>query len=218
MATTLSGDEPTAEQVPSWAELLDEHRSRTRAHIAEVGMALIAERGMSGVSMSLLAQRAGISRATLYHYFRDLEQVMLGWLELQVASFAKELTTRASAIPDPTLRLREIISTLVTYFSSLEHRMGIENMGGEALSPKAARAVAAQVLPITHLIASAIQEGQGAGSFRGDADPLIHADLILGLMGAIRPHLVSGRYNSAEASRAIAELVLGGVRNPNEEP
>lgn len=162
--------------------------------------------------MSLLAQRAGISRATLYHYFPDLEQVMLAWLELQVANFTKGLAARVGAIADPTLRLREIISTLVTYFSSLEHRTGIENMGGEALSPRAAQAVAAQVLPITHLIASAIRDGQASGSFRRDVDPPIHADLILGLMGAIRPHLVSGRYSSAEASRAITELVLGGVR------
>ncbi len=204
-------EESSAEQVPSWAAVMDEHRSRSRAHITQVGMALIAERGMSGVSMSLLAHRAGISRATLYHYFPDLEHVMLAWLELQVAAFTKELAARVGEIPDPTERLLEIISTLVTYFSSLEHRMGIENMGGEALSPKAAQAVAAQVRPITHLIAAAIQDGQAAGAFRDDADPLIHADLILGLMGAIRPHLVSGRYTSSEAARAIAELVLGGM-------
>lgn len=201
----------SSEQVPSWTAVMAEHRGRHREHIAEVAMELIEERGLAGVSMSLLAERAAISRATLYHYFPDLEHVMLAWLEIQVNRFTQTLTGRVSQIPGPRDRLREIISALTEYFAGQEHRFGIEHMGGEGLSPAAARAVAGQAAPITDLIAHAITDGQDQGLFRRDADPTIHAELLLGLMGAIRPHLVSGRYTATAAADSITQMMVSGI-------
>jgi AcrR family transcriptional regulator len=201
----------SSKRVPSWTAVRSEHRLRQQEHIAEVAMELIEERGLAGVTMSLLAERAGVSRATLYHHFPDLEHVMLAWLGIQVNRFARMLTARVALIPDPLDRLGAIVAALTEYFAGQEHRLGIEHMGGEGLSPEAARVVASQVSPITDLIAQAITDGQKQGLMRADADPTIHAELLLGLMGAFRPHLASERYTAGTAASAITTMMVRGI-------
>jgi AcrR family transcriptional regulator len=201
-------------RAPSWTAVRSEHRLRQQEHIAETAMELIVERGLAGVSMSLLAERAGVSRATLYHHFPDLEHVMLAWLGLQVSRFAQTLTARVALIPYPLDRLGAIVSALTGYFAGQEHRLGIEHMGGEGLSREAARVVASQVSPITDLIAQAMVDGQRQGLIRADADPAIHAELLLGLMGAFRPHLASGRYTAETAASVITTMVVRGIGIP----
>lgn len=205
-----NGDEPRA---PSgdWPATLARHRAHNRERIVEAAMQLIAERGLAHVSMSLLAERAGVSRATLYHYFSNLDNVLVAWVELQVDRFVSEVAQLAAAEPNPQARLGLVISRLADYFGSREHRLGLEQLGNLAMAPATARAVAERMGPLMDLVASCLRAGQRDGSFRGDLDPEVHAALILGLLGAIRPHLASGRYSPSGAAAAVSSLVLHGV-------
>ena len=56
---------------------------------------LVASRGLLSVSMSQLAETAGIGRATLYKYFADVEQVLTAWHARQVAGHLAQLTALA---------------------------------------------------------------------------------------------------------------------------
>ena len=94
-----------------WAEVLDEHRARQRRQIMTVALELVSERGLAGVSMSALAQRAGISRATLYHYFPDLEQVLLAWVGEEVDAFVAELARELSGLDDPVAAFEPFVTT-----------------------------------------------------------------------------------------------------------
>lgn len=161
--------------------------------------------------MSLLADRAGVSRATLYHYFPDLDHVLLAWVELQVDRFVSGVERLASAEPDPRAQLALIIAELTDYFASRDHRLGLEQLGNLAVAPATARAVADRMSPLMELVSNCLRTGQEMGQFRPDLDPEVHAALILGLLGAIRPHLVSGRYTPGQAAGAVTSLVLEGV-------
>jgi AcrR family transcriptional regulator len=194
-----------------WEATLSDHRSRNRERIAATAMELIGEHGLAHVSMSLLAERAGVSRATLYHYFPDLDHVLLAWVELQVDRFVSRVEQLASAEPDPRARLALIIAQLSDYFASRDHRLGLEQLGNLAVAPATARAVAERMAPLMGLVADCLRTGQEVGVFRSDLDAEVHAALILGLLGAIRPHLVSGRYTPGTAAGAVSSLVLEGV-------
>ncbi|MGA9775731.1 MAG: TetR/AcrR family transcriptional regulator [Candidatus Dormiibacterota bacterium] len=187
------------------------HRARSRERIAEAAMQLIGEQGLAHASMSLLAERAGVSRATLYHYFPDLDHVLLAWVELQVDRFVSQVAQLAGSEPSPPARLGLIISQLADYFGSRDHRLGLEQLGNLAVAPTTARAVADRMGPLMDLVASCLRAGQLEGAFRTDLDPEVHAALILGLLGAIRPHLISGRYSPSGAASAVSSLVLHGV-------
>lgn len=49
---------------------------RTRAAILEVAAKLLAQDGPEGLSVSQVAQRAGINRGTAYHHFQTREQLL----------------------------------------------------------------------------------------------------------------------------------------------
>ena len=48
--------------------------------------ALVAQHGLHAVTMSRIAEEAGIGRATLYKYFKDVEAILFAWHDRQVVS------------------------------------------------------------------------------------------------------------------------------------
>lgn len=62
-----------------WADTIDTHRRQVSDAILAATADLIAEHGPMSVSMSAIAERAGIGRATLYKYFPDVEAILVAW-------------------------------------------------------------------------------------------------------------------------------------------
>lgn len=75
-----------------WNETIEAHRSAVRDATLDTTAALVAERGITGVTMSLIAERTGIGRATLYKYFPDVESILAAWHERQVAAHLAHLS------------------------------------------------------------------------------------------------------------------------------
>src|SRR5215207_2275222 len=74
-----------------WNETVEGHRAAVREAILASTAALVAVHGLASVTMSQIAETAGIGRATLYKYFPDLDAVLLAWHERQVASHLAQL-------------------------------------------------------------------------------------------------------------------------------
>ena len=64
--------------------------------------------------------------------------------------------------------------------------------------------------PLRHLLAATVSEAQRSGTFRPDLDPELAADLLLGLIAAIRRRLVAGNMQVADAAPAVMALVHDG--------
>lgn len=60
------------------AERRREEKDRRRDEILEASAAMAAEHGMAAVTMDQVARKARLSRALLYVYFRDKEDLLLG--------------------------------------------------------------------------------------------------------------------------------------------
>src|SRR5215207_197927 len=66
------------EVVPNlWNETIEAHRAAVREAILDTAMVLVAEQGLRSVTMSQIAEKTGIGRATLYKYFSDVEAILL---------------------------------------------------------------------------------------------------------------------------------------------
>ena len=77
---------PYTDPVPKlWNETIEAHRRAVRDAILNSTAELAAEHGVRSVTMSQIAERAGIGRATLYKYFSDVETILLGNLAVYAA-------------------------------------------------------------------------------------------------------------------------------------
>ena len=102
-----------------WSETIEAHRDAVREATINATAALVAEHGLTGVTMSQIAKDTGIGRATLYKYFPDVESILRAWHERQIDRHLTALLQVQAA--DPGERLAAVLSA---YARAISHRHG----------------------------------------------------------------------------------------------
>ncbi|MEV5833963.1 TetR/AcrR family transcriptional regulator [Nocardia sp. NPDC052112] len=74
-----------------WNETIEAHRQQVRDAILDGTAELVFEHGLRAVTMSQVAARAGIGRATLYKYFSDVDTILRTWHARQIDTHIGEL-------------------------------------------------------------------------------------------------------------------------------
>lgn len=74
-----------------WKDTVEEHRRDVRTAILETAWTLACERGVRGLTMGLVAEQAGISRATLYKYFHGIDEILVAGHANHVAQHLSHL-------------------------------------------------------------------------------------------------------------------------------
>ena len=87
-------------------ESLASHRELTRARLFEALGTLMGEQSFESITMSQIAERAGVGRTAVYNHFADKEVLLLAYMREVTTEFARVLTQRLEAEPDPLMRLR----------------------------------------------------------------------------------------------------------------
>lgn len=72
----------------------------------------LARHGVERVSMTDIAEEAGVSRGTLYRYFADQDALLSAFGESVTADFKATLEKAIAEQPEPADRLQVVISTL----------------------------------------------------------------------------------------------------------
>ncbi|NUR94395.1 MAG: helix-turn-helix transcriptional regulator [Kribbellaceae bacterium] len=90
-----------------WEHTIASHRSAVQEAILAAAAELVGERGVPGLTMAELAQRAGVGRATLYKYFGDVDAVLSAWHQHQVATHLQQL----EAVWERTHRIDDVLET-----------------------------------------------------------------------------------------------------------
>jgi AcrR family transcriptional regulator len=102
-----------------WSQTIEAHRDAVREATLAATAALVAEHGLSGVTMSQIAKDTGIGRATLYKYFPDVESILRAWHERQIDEHLKQLLQ----IRDQTDgAMRRLEAVLTAYAVAISHR------------------------------------------------------------------------------------------------
>lgn len=178
---------------PTWDEARSSFKDEQRRRIAQTALELLMEFGSAALTMSALAERAGISRQTLYRYFPDLDSV----LEASVADFpAMDEAFRMTILSesDPEAQLHRAVDALI---DAAGHSGLSADEFLAALPPGARKAVQAHQRRTEQLLAD-ILTSLGSHS-RYDGLPAVDAALILGLVSAAteesrgRTHLIIDR-------------------------
>ena len=181
-----------------WTDTIEAHRQSVHDAVLDAAATLIAETGLSAVSMSAVASATGIGRATLYKYFPDVGTILAAWHARQIARHLSELETIATKPAEPMARLQTVLEAYVhNAFGSRGHAQGM---------PHSAAHVAQGRAHLRSFLARLIEEAGNAGTVRRDiaADELA-AYALAALDGA-------AQLTTKAAMGRLLELTLDGMR------
>jgi AcrR family transcriptional regulator len=100
-----------------WTETIEAHRRAVRDATLDTTAALVAELGLRSVTMSEIAEKTGIGRATLYKYFSDVEAILLAWHERQIAGHLTQL----AEVRDQGANARERLAGVLEAYALIQH-------------------------------------------------------------------------------------------------
>lgn len=101
-----------------WNDTIEEHRRAVREATITATAALVVEHGLSAVTMSGIAQRTGIGRATLYKYFPDVDSILSAWHERQITDHL----THLAQVRDHASSPGEQLSAVLEAYAQIAHR------------------------------------------------------------------------------------------------
>ena len=188
---------PTQLQVKS--EHVRQKRARRRTEILHAALATVRERGYHATTLDDIAERLGIKKAALYHYFRDKDSILYACHKESLAELDRMIEASESCCSSDQDRLAFLIrehvrvmteklegSPLAFEVSSLSEERRAEIIAGRDRYESVLRALVAR--------------GVEAGHFR-PVDPKVAVFAILGAINWI------ARWYDPE--RGVANGVLG---------
>lgn len=86
-------------------------RTPAQSRVLTAALDLIADHGVSGTSLQMIADAMGVTKAAVYHQFKSKDEIVIGVTELELSKLEDALTA-ARAEPDPQ-RARKVLLTQV---------------------------------------------------------------------------------------------------------
>jgi AcrR family transcriptional regulator len=184
-----------------WNATIESHRRAVSDATLDATAALVAEQGLTAVSMSKVAKAAGIGRATLYKYFPDLEAILRAWHERLVAAHLSQLMQVRDQPGEPAARLQRVLLK----FAMMTRQRHDANLAA-LLHSGPHNALAHEQLIV--LISDLIGEGALCGDLRDDVAPEELARYCLHALTA------ASASPSAPAVERLVSVTLDGLRVP----
>lgn len=178
-----------------------------RDRIVTAALGLIAERGMAGVSMSAIAEQAGVARQTLYNHFPDIDGIVLAVFEQHEVAGMEQLRQIVAAADGPVAQLEQLVRHSVALSGHGAHTGSLE----ASLSPDAQERLNDHKRAVHRLIADILATGTGLGFFRADLDVPVAATLIQHLLMAAGS-VVEETGDVARVATETVLVVLGAAR------
>ncbi|WP_029746838.1 TetR/AcrR family transcriptional regulator [Leucobacter chironomi] len=171
------------------ANTVAEHRANQERLLLDVAHAILEETGEIG-SMRDVAERAGLARSSVYHYFESTEALLQALVEDIFPRWTIRITDAMDAEPEPSGRL-------VAY--------ALENL---RLVHEGAHAVGSALAALSP--GEALNE-QAAGMHRAIQEPLIHTLEVLGVedseaMGEMINAVVHASTRLLEAGKPFSQV------------
>ena len=184
-----------------WTDTVEEHRRAVRDGVLAATAKLVAEQGLTSVTMSGIAVETGIGRATLYKYFPDVETILTAWHERQVASHLQHLAAvRDQAGSDDRLE------AVLTAYALMTH----EQPHGSELAALLHRGehIDRAHQHLAGLVEDLVADAARGGRVRGDVAPAELASYCLHALAA------AASLPSGAAVHRLVAVTLAGLDPP----
>ena len=186
-----------------WNETIEAHRRAVRDAILDTTWALVTEHGLTSVTMSQIAEKTGIGRATLYKYFPDVEAILLAWHERQITGHLEYL----AELRDQTGGAGERLEAVLEAYALISHHRGHHGTELAAFLHRGEQVARAQQ-QLRDMIRDLLTEAAQTGDVRDDVAPDELASYCLHALAA------AGSLPSKAAVSRLVTVTLDGLRPP----
>ncbi|MGB1907320.1 MAG: TetR/AcrR family transcriptional regulator [Spongiibacter sp.] len=207
------------------------NKTDTIGNILEAASAVFAERGLAEANIQEIAERAGVTKQLVYHYFQNKNQLFGCVIDRSSSDAMPGLIAelRASKITEqlPMQALRKLIDrTLEIYYRNPLMASLADDGIRYHCSNETPRNQFAELGPeLTEMLREILLRGQASGEFRDGVDP----DLLFATIGLIAGSTFTNRYvvnvlgkfdpTTAEGEAKwrpfIVDLIASGVEKRN---
>jgi AcrR family transcriptional regulator len=185
-----------------WTQTVAAHRHEVRHAIMDTTSALASEQGLRSVTMSEIAEKTGIGRATLYKYFPDVETILYAWHQRHIDAHIEHLTEVRDRATAPTERLESVLAAHALHLHETRGHHGTELA---ALVHRGDHVAQAE-RQLKDFIEVLITDAAMAGSVRHDAAPRELAEFCIHAIGAAQD------LRSKAAVQRLVSITLGALQ------
>lgn len=191
----------------------DDQRDMILARAAE----LFAQRGYMATSMNQVAEACGLSKATLYHYYRDKYALLLHIADDHVSRLQALVGEVADQALPPRPRLERLIVRFVEAYADAQHAHRVLTEDVRFLEPDDQARVLGKEREVVAAFARTVAELRPEQAAADWAKPLTM--LLFGMINWMftwmRP---GGRVDHATLAPVVADLFLGGLASVTLPP
>ncbi|AXI85813.1 TetR family transcriptional regulator [Streptomyces sp. ETH9427] len=178
-----------------------------RDHVLRSAAALLTRK--STATMDEVAKAAGISRATLHRQFAGRDALVRALEALGIAECEAALAAARTDEGPATDAVRRLVAEIEPHAGLLAFLYSENQLfEGEEQNEGWAR--------IDESVAALFWRGQSSGEFRIDLTPAWLTEALYGLLASAAWAVAEGRVAPKDFTHMIVELLLGGVRRPEE--
>ena len=183
-----------------WESTIETHRRAVQEAALDAVGALVSEHGLRGVTMSAIAQRTGIGRATLYRYFADVDAVLAAWHERHVSAHIEHLAALTTEDGSALERLERVLAA----YARLQHEQPRDEI---AASLHAGAHICHARDRLEGIVAELIAEAAEAGAVRRD----VSADELARY--CLHALIASAAARSNAAVQRLVGVTMSGLRS-----
>jgi AcrR family transcriptional regulator len=184
--------------------------------IAQAAKAVFAERGYQGATLEEIAQRAGMSKATIYIYYKNKDDLFLQVVE-ELVNMAMAITAEEATTSRPPIeKLYAMVRNKMEFYERERDffRIYLNERHGLEIAPKDPhkQALREMYLQGVQTLAKVIQEGVDVGVLR-PMDSRRLAFFLQEMMSTIQIHRFQGKAKTSvqEDVEQLLELFLNGA-------
>lgn len=173
----------------------------TEDRIVHASLALIGEHGLGGVTMSQIADGAGVARQTLYNHYGDIDSIVATMIERHNRESIDLLETLLQVAESPVDKLEQMVRHSASVGAHAHHSIDLR----DALAAELRSSLREYDILVEEHLSAIIEEGQQAGDFREDLSLSVDTVLVRALLDGIH-------YLAARLPDQAAQIATSGTR------
>jgi TetR/AcrR family transcriptional regulator len=188
-----------------------------RRAILDRSAELFAEHGYDRASMSKIAEACGVSKANLYHYYKDKEALLFDVIRFHLEELLEVVEAADRPDQSPAVRLKELVTAILEAYRDADAQHNVQINGLRLLPSDRQAELKAMERELVRIFSDAV-----AGVAPQLKGTKLLKPVTMSLFGMINWHYLwfknTGDVTRADYAELVSQLIVDGTRNLHAEP